>query len=64
MCSPLDDSAKIDEQFTNFALLEDIALRGFPPLVGYQASLIYKSHSELTSTKQVCISYNNYVHVS
>ncbi|XP_064391168.1 nonsense-mediated mRNA decay factor SMG5-like isoform X3 [Halichondria panicea] len=50
--SCLDDSAKIDEQFTNFALLEDIALRGFPPLVGYQASLVYNSHSELTSTKQ------------
>ena len=55
MCiyAPLDDSTKIDEQFTSFALLEDVALRGFPPLVSYQENLVYRSHSEETSTKQV-----------
>lgn len=48
-----DDPDKVDEQFTNFALLEDIALKGFTPLISHQDTLVYQSSPEQSNTKQV-----------
>ena len=53
LLSSTEDTGEVDEHFANFALLEDIALRGFSPVLSYQESLLYSSSLNLTKSKQV-----------